>query len=173
MSIALRFELEGIRDKLERGDPESVQIALSVVDRVLAGIDDEPEEHLRKVRNELADLDAALAVVDHKAQRQGGEWVEWYLLPCGPWHRVLALRPNVVALSGALAAGRSTVPCPVCHRWTPVPLEDVPDGSDGRVAMVCADGHEWKLVVQQLSGDLRGENALRLLPRARGGRSVT
>ena len=165
MSLALEFELQGIRDKLERGDSESISIALSVVDRLLAGITDESEEHLRKLRKELAELDVALAVCDAKAEREGDEWVHFYRLPCGPWHRILALRQNVVALSGAISAGRPTVPCPMCHRWTPVPMEDVPEGSDGHVAMRCPDGHEWQLSVMTLAGDLRGEQALRYLPK--------
>jgi hypothetical protein len=154
--------LEVIRDKLERGDEKSVTIALSVVDRLLAGIDDEPEEHLRKIRKELADLDGALAVCDHKAEKQGDEWIKFYLLPCGPWHRVLALRSNVVALSGALAAGHPTVPCSTCHRWIPVVMEDV---EDGYVTMRCPDGHEHRARVVTLPADMRGENALRFLPR--------
>lgn len=161
MSLALRFELEGIREKLERGDEESVGIALSVVDRLLAGIDPEPEEHLRKLRKELHDLDIALAVCDHKAEKQGDEWIHFYLLPCGPWHRMLGLRSNVVALSGALAAGHPTVPCSTCHRWMPVVMEDV---EDGQVTMRCPDGHEHRLTVVSLPADMRGENALRMLP---------
>ena len=163
MSLALRFELEGIRDKLERGDEESVSIALSVVDRLLAGIEDEPEEHLRKLRKELADLDVALAVCDHKAEKQGDEWIRFYLLPCGPWHRMLGLRSNVVALSAALASGHPTVPCRTCHRWMPVVMEDV--NEEGRVLMRCPDGHEHLLQVVTLPEDMRGENALRYLPR--------
>ncbi len=159
MTVALRFELEGIRDKLERGDPESVAISLSIVDGLLAGIEDEPEEHRRRLLKEISDLDVALAVVDAKAEREGGEWVVFYRLPCGPWHRVLALRQNIVALAGAIKEGKPTIPCPTCHRWTAVP-----DNEGGTVAMRCADGHEWELSVISFSGDMRGEKALGMLP---------
>lgn len=171
MGLSLVFELEGIRDKLECGDEESIAIALSVVDRLLASVVDEPEEHLRRLRKELNDLDIALAVCDHKAEKEGDERVRFYRLPCGPWHRMLALRQNVVALSGALAAGKPTVPCPMCHRWVAAPTEDVPEHADGRVAMRCPDGHEWQLSVINLPADMRGEKALAFLPRPRKGDS--
>lgn len=123
------------------------------------------------VRQELGNLDVALAMVDHKAVHSGdgNGFVSFYSLPCGPWHHVLGLRRNLIALVGMLRKGDATVPCPTCGAWTPVPMDDVPEAGDdagrGRVGMRCIEGHEWRLAVYVLPADLRGEKALGLLPR--------
>jgi hypothetical protein len=181
-----------LRRAIARGDLEGSRLALRYVEAACQKLDEidatnqraydaEGENHRLKreielVRQELSNLDVALAVVDHKALQSddGNGFVGFYALPPGPWHRVIALRKNLMALVGMLRQGNPTVPCPMCGTWTPVPMEDVPEADDaagrGRVGMRCIEGHEWRLAVYVLAEDMRGEQALDLLPLALRGR---
>jgi hypothetical protein len=163
--LPLQLELEGIREKLNRGNAESIEIALMVVNRALKTIEDEPEEHLRKLREELGQLDSALGRLDCKLVESSDPEEDFYRVPREQWQHLLSLRENALALSQALASGQRTYSCGRCHRWLPIPESDLREDGNGRVSMRCVCGYEWQLQVIALNGDLRGEKALQLLPK--------